>query len=321
MTETAAKQLRRILRVIPEIADGNEHSLATVASRAGVEKDVLLGDLKSLADRHGAPGGFVEGMQIFIGPETVSVTSDQFLRPMGLTVSELSALELGLAILRAERPPDETAAIDRARERLRDIIARLPSDYGTIESRYAELAPTEGLPHIDEVRKALRDHRKIRITYRSGGATEATTRVVRPYAMVPASGMWYAVAYCENSDGLRVFRMDRVEEATALSDRYEIPAVFSVSETLRAGKALQVDSSSTGMKVRYSAKIGRWIAEREGVPQEEDGSVTIEHPLASEEWAVRHVLQYGPEAEVIEPSSLRDEVVVRLQSIMRGDHE
>ena len=27
MTDTAAKQLRRILQVIPEIADGNEHDL------------------------------------------------------------------------------------------------------------------------------------------------------------------------------------------------------------------------------------------------------------------------------------------------------
>lgn len=130
MTDTASQQLRRILLIIPEIADGNEHMLVDVARRAGVEKEVLLLDLKTLADRHGTPGGFVEGMQIYIGPETVSVTSDQFLRPMGLTLQELCALELGLAILRAERPPDETATIDRARERLRKIIAKLPSDHG-----------------------------------------------------------------------------------------------------------------------------------------------------------------------------------------------
>ena len=315
MSDSAAKQLRRILRVIPEIADGDEHKLVDVARRAGVEKDVLLADLKALADRYGAPGGFVEGMQIFIGPETVSVTSDQFLRPMGLTVPELSALELGLAILRVERPPDETTAIDRARERLRKIIAHLPVEHGNTENRYAELAPTDGLPHLEELRKALRDHRKVCITYRGGGAVESTRRVVRPYAIVPASGMWYAVAYCENSEGMRVFRMDRVEDAAVLADRYEIPATFSVREALHSGKALQVDTPAGGMKVRYSAKVARWIAEREGVAPDADGSVTIQHPLASAEWGVRHVLQYGPEAEVIEPASLRSEVVRRLRSI------
>src|SRR5688500_3721637 len=216
MSESAAKQLRRILRVIPEIADGHEHDIDDVAKRAGVEKKALLSDLKTLADRHGAPGGFVEGMQIFIGPDTVEITSDLFLRPMGLTIPELCALELGLAILRSERPPDETPAIERARDRLRKMIRTLPADHDEITTRFAEFAPTEGLTHRDELRKALRDHRKVRITYRRGGAHDATSRVVRLYAIVPASGMWYAIAYCEETDDLRVFRMDRVEEVSTL---------------------------------------------------------------------------------------------------------
>src|SRR6476469_8358854 len=72
MTDTAAKQLRRILQVIPDIADGNDHALGKVAKKAGVDEAVLIADLKSLADRQGGQGGFVEGMQIFITPGTVS---------------------------------------------------------------------------------------------------------------------------------------------------------------------------------------------------------------------------------------------------------
>ncbi len=138
MTDTAAMQLRRILRVIPEISDGSEHDLKKIAKKAGVDEQVLLADLKCLADRQGEPGGFIEGMQVYISPGTVSVTSDLFLRPMGLTVAELSALELGLAILRSERPPDETPAIERARDRLRKMIRTLPADDTTIDRRFAE---------------------------------------------------------------------------------------------------------------------------------------------------------------------------------------
>ncbi len=315
MTDTAAKQLRRILQVIPEIADGNEHALGKVAKKAGIGEAVLIADLKSLADRQGGPGGFVEGMQIYITPGTVSVTSDLFLRPMGLTVAELSALELGLAILRSERPPDETHAIERARTRLRKMIKSLPADHDTIERRFVEIAPTHDLPHIDELRKALRDHKKVRITYRRGGAHDATDRVVRLYAIMPASGMWYAIAWCEESDGLRVFRMDRVENVSTLADRYEIPSTFSVSETMRNGKGLKADSAPTGMKVRYSAKIARWIAEREGVPLDADGSLTMEHPLADAEWGIRHVLQYGADAEIVEPPELRAEIIKRLGAL------
>jgi predicted DNA-binding transcriptional regulator YafY len=72
---------------------------------------------------------------------------------------------------------------------------------------------------------------------------------------------------------------------------------------------------ATGIKVRYSPRIARWIAEREGVAPSEDGSLTLEHPLADTAWGVRHVLQYGPDAEVLEPVSLRDEIARRLSAM------
>ncbi len=62
------------------------------------------------------------------------------------------------------------------------------------------------------------------------------------------------------------------------------------------------------MTVRYSPRIARWVAEREGKPLDEDGSLTLEHPVADDSWAVRHVLQYGPDAELLEPAELREKV-------------
>ena len=45
MKETAADQLRRILLVIPRVADGEPHSIADIAARAGVPFATLLRDL------------------------------------------------------------------------------------------------------------------------------------------------------------------------------------------------------------------------------------------------------------------------------------
>lgn len=70
--------------------------------------------------------------------------------------------------------------------------------------------------------------------------------------------------------------------------------------------------------VRYSARVARWIAEREGRPVEANGSLTMTHPLADTDWAVRHVLQYGPDAEVVAPPRVRDAVRARLERILRG---
>ena len=126
--------------------------------------------------------------------------------------------------------------------------------------------------------------------------------------------MWYAVAQCESSEGIRIFRLDRVEQVEQLDARYESPREFSVEAIVRDGRAFQAAGADT-LRVRYSPRIARWIAEREGKQVADDGSLTMEHPLADLDWAVRHVLQYGPEAEVLEPVEVRDAIRQRLEAI------
>ena len=69
------------------------------------------------------------------------------------------------------------------------------------------------------------------------------------------------------------------------------------------------------MTVRYSPRIARWVAEREGAKLAADGSVTLEHVVADDAWAVRHVLQYGPEAEILAPEELREKLVGELKGL------
>jgi hypothetical protein len=111
----ASDQLRRILHLIPALADGEPHRIQDLVWDVGIDRNLLLQDLQSLTERFEAPGGFVEGLQIFLEAETISVVPNHFLRPMRLTRGELCALELGLAILRCERPREEERAVDRAR--------------------------------------------------------------------------------------------------------------------------------------------------------------------------------------------------------------
>jgi proteasome accessory factor C len=313
----ATDQLRRILHLIPTLADGEAHPVAEVARRAGVDRAVLFQDIESISERFEAPGGFVEGLQIFIEPnDEISIIPNHFLRPMRLTRGELCALELGLAMLRAERPAEEHRAIDQARERLRKVIAALPEeDDAEDRLRVASLAPAGDLEHLRRLRDAFRGRRKVRLHYAKATDSEPSSRVICPYAIVFAEQMWYVVAHCESTDGIRIFRLDRIAEVEPLEAKFDSPRDFSLDAIVRDGRAFQGDSAGR-LRVRYSPHIARWIAEREGKTLAEDGSLTVEHPLADREWAVRHVLQYGPEAEVLEPEEVRAEIVRRLQSIL-----
>ncbi|HEX6107101.1 MAG TPA: WYL domain-containing protein [Gemmatimonadales bacterium] len=311
---TASAQLRRILHLIPRLADGEPHSLETVSRLTGLDRAVILKDIESISERFEVPGGFIEGLQIYIEADDISIVPNHFLRPMRLTRSELLALELGLAMLRGERPSEEHGAIDGALTRLRQAVAKLPREEIADDFRVASLSPAGDLEHLRRLREAFRRRRKVRLAYRKADADQPSHRVVCPYGIVFASGMWYAVAQCESSDGIRIFRLDRVEQVELLDARFDSPRGFSVDEVVREGKAFQAPGAGT-LRVRYSPRIARWIAEREGKSLAEDGSLTLEHPLADRDWVVRHVLQYGPDVTVLEPEEVRSAVVQRLEEM------
>jgi proteasome accessory factor C len=315
MSETAAARLRRILLLIPHLADGEEHAVDDLARAIGADRDTLVRDIETLVSRVDDPGGFVPGVQIFFTGDRVSLTSQPFRRPMRLTASELGALELGLAMLRAERPPDERKAVNRALERLRKAMVNMPSDAIAAGKREASLAPARDPSVLAAVQHAMAARRKLWIRYRGGAKTDTTERTIRPYALVVASGAWYAISHCELVNAVRSFRLDRVEAIEERGGPYEIPATFSVDEHLNDRKVLRVGEPRR-MRVRYSPRIARWIAEREGVEIDPDGSLTMEHPLLDVQWGVRHVLQYGPDAEVLEPTEVKAELVRRISGLV-----
>jgi proteasome accessory factor C len=317
MGETAAERLRRLLVLIPRLTDGKAHRLDDLAEAVGTDRGTLVRDIETLVSRPDDPGGFVPGVQIYFTGDEVSLTSTQFHRPMRLTASELGALELGLAVLRADRPPDERQSMSRALERLRLAMVSMPSDAIAAGQREASL-PDGGDPStLAALQRALEARRKLRLTYRGGDKREPSERTVRPYALVIASGRWFALAHCESRDAVRSFRLDRIEAVRELEEPYELPATFSVDEFLNDRKVLRPDGARS-MRVRYSPRIARWIAEREGVEPDADGSVTLEHPLLDVQWGVRHVLQYGPDAEVVEPTEVREEIGRRLGALVGG---
>ena len=310
MSDTAAEQLRRVLHLIPRLADGEEHALVDVAAAIGVEPDQVLRDLASISERFDSPGGFVEGVSILVEDDTVCVTAHEFRRPMRLTMAELCALELGLAMLRRERTPAEQAPIDRALERLRLAITQVPSNERFDGTRWADLNDAGAAEHLSAMRAAIAARRKLELRYRAGGATETSERVVAPHSLVFAEQMWYLVASADDG-ALRFFRLDRTEAVRALDEGFERDERAG-ARVLEAGRAFASDTARR-MTVRYSPRIARWVAEREGASLAGDGSLTLEHPVADEAWAVRHVLQYGPDAEVLEPPEVRRAIVERLE--------
>jgi proteasome accessory factor C len=147
---------------------------------------------------------------------------------------------------------------------------------------------------------------------------EATTRTIHPWAVVRAHQHVYVIGWCTVVTDVRVFRLDRIVSVTLDGATFDVPPTFDLAAVLRDGRVFSGERPDDVLVVRYSPVVARWIAEREAAPLDPDGSVTISWPLADDDWAVRHVLQYGPDATVISPPRIRAQLVERLQSLLAG---
>lgn len=310
---TTSQQLRRLLSVLPRLADGQEHRIEDVARMVGVDAETIGKDLFELSERHGDPPGWIETVTLFFEGENVSMGAPtHFKRPMRLTQAESRTIELGLAMIRAERGKDGRAAVEGTLERVRGLAS--PEESAEVP-RSVAMARRNSLTHVAALRDALRNRRRVRIRYHKGAASEPDERTICPFSFAVEQGAWYLVAYCERSQGVRIFRTDRIEHIELLNESFERPAELDI-DTVLSVKTAFVGSAPEKLRVRYSPRAARWIRERAEGATGADGSMVVEYPLADQEWAIRHVLQYGADAEVVSPAEVRDAVVRRLESAL-----
>jgi proteasome accessory factor C len=331
MTARAQDQLERLLLALPHVAEDTELPLSVLAEQVGTDVETLLRDLQALSTRDRDVAGFVESVELYLGPGHVGARTSHFRRPMRLTRAELAALDLGLGLLLLERPLDERATVQRARRSLREASVAASRRAGVAEAApsvavsppavAAEAVPDTQAELFGVLREAHEERHAVRIVYQRADAAVGDERVIHPLAIARAHQHIYVVAWCTSVTAFRVFRLDRVSEAVLTDEPFGVPGDFDLESLMRDGKLFSGERPEDELVVRYGPAAARWIAEREKQSLDADGTVTVTWPLADDDWAIRHVLQYGADAQVLAPARIRKLVVERLTQMARDAAE
>lgn len=297
----AGHQLARLLHLVPLAARPGGATYDELAEALDVPRDAIVRDLETLTAREFYhPAGTGDEIQVGLEGDRVRVWSGGPLqRPVRLDLREAAALHLGLRILADERGDPNLAAA------LRDIVRRIA---WSIPDDPAAAIATADAGARDAIRAALIDaahrHRRIELSYLKPDAREPEPRRLDPYVVVHAEGRVYAIGRDVEADGIRVFRVDRVLDARTLDDAFTVPHGFDPSDYLDGGRVYRADDP-IDVTVRYSPRVARWVTERGEGTIQDDGSVTVSHAVADPGWIVRHVLHYGPDAEIVAPAEAR----------------
>lgn len=140
------------------------------------------------------------------------------LPPLNFDQEEIEALRVGLSMLARSGDSSLQQAAQRICAKIEDL--RGPADWLQI-APYGAAAddPAKGCVSKAELRRAVREERKLRITYRNSQDAQ-TTRVIRPVALVYHLECVMIAAWCELRGGFRHFRTDRIYECVTLDDRF-----------------------------------------------------------------------------------------------------
>ena len=306
----AAGQLERILYILPRAARDGGVGLDELSRSLGVGAKVVLKDLTQVTQRayYQPPGSDDLLLEIEAGQVSL-FTSGAFHRPVRLSMPEAVCLVLALRGRLAGRwgnPPQaemEATAL-RFLQCLETTLSTIPTEDVLARIEAADLRPDPaGIREI--LALALESREEISLQYLKPGAEAPEDRTVRPYALVHGEGQWYLLAWCGRAEEVHAFRLDRILDAEPTGERFPAPEDFDPEAHIQGGRVFRADRKMD-VKVRYSPTVARWIAEKEGLEPASDGSVTVTYPVADPHWIVRHVLQYGPEAEVLEPEEARE---------------
>ncbi len=288
---SAEHSLRRLLALVPWVANQDGPRVEEVCSRFGCSEAELAQDLELL---------FMCGLHPFTPDTLIDVSmeegrvwiryADYFSRPLRLTPAEgLFLVAAGTALLSVPGA-DPDGPLGRGLAKLAAVLGVDPDEAVGVELGRA--APDV----LATLREATARHRQAEIEYYSYGRDAWARRVVEPERVFNAAGQWYVDAWCHRAVGDRIFRVDRIREATLLDTTFEPRQRPPSTQTY----APRPDDPVVVLELDDAA---RWVAEQyphEGTEEREDGRLRVRLRVSERAWLERLLLRLGPRARVVE---------------------
>lgn len=318
---TSEDQLARMLQLVPFLVHHQGLHIQEVADHFGISRKALIDDLKILICS-GLPEGYPDDL-LDIQWENDHVYISEHLdlnRPVRFSEDEAAALLTGLAML-GDLPALAGMPEDEPGSALESVTIKLTGAAGQAGRLAGSVAGQSVAPEQSQafatITKAIRDGEQLRLRYLSLQRDEVSERDVDPLRLFSLDNTWYFEAYCHSKEGLRNFRLDRVESLE--------PNGRPVSGTVTAPDAfparLYTPSDDDVLVVLQLTRQGAGLADdyyAERTAQLLDGGLLAEVRFGSAEWLPMFVSQHGGSVRILTPGALRQATRAWINEALSG---
>jgi predicted DNA-binding transcriptional regulator YafY len=171
---------------------------------------------------------------------------------------------------------------------------------------------------------AVLERRQLRFSYRARTTNADSHRRVSPQRLTHYRDNWYLDVWDHDREALRSFAVDRIADPRA----QETPAIdvpeADLNAMLASSYGIFAGVPKAWATIRFSAHAARWVADEHWHSQQKgewlaDGRYELKVPYAKSRELLMDVLKYGPDAEIVAPLPLREEMKNLLQLAL-GDY-
>jgi proteasome accessory factor C len=314
MSTDTGDKVTRLLALVPYVLSRGVASINETAGAFGITEEQLRKELEMLwlCGRSSGPEDLIDLM--FEG-DTVSVTYDGGLnRPLKLTATEAMTLAVALRTLTDVPGATQSGAAERALAKI-ETAAGQHLDTTAVDIRLAAQDRWVSL-----ARRAVSERRAVELWYYTAARDESTHRVIDPVQVFVTDGVTYLEAWCRRAEGMRIFRLDRFEDAKLLDEPAVIPSDVSPADV--SGGVYR--PAPEHLLVELDLRPGwEWVSEYypcESVESTADG-VRATLRVADPAWVSALVRRSGGAVSVLAPEWLARDVRSDAAAALAGYRE
>ncbi|WP_062051668.1 YafY family protein [Bacillus sp. JCM 19034] len=163
---------------------------------------------------------------------------------------------------------------------------------------------------LSPVIQAIMKETTIEIVYHTQSRDVTTVRLIDPYYLIPRDHRFYLIAYCHQKDEIRTFRLSRILEIKETDRTFKKKENFNVKKYFQHTWSIIKGEEKITFKILFSSNVARYIKEEElfvepKLKERSDGSLLFEVTLNHDREFLQWLMQYGKDAEILEPVMYR----------------
>ena len=244
------------------------------------------------------------------------------LPPMMFTPEEAQAIALGLLAAGNLGLVETAPAVASAQAKLQRVMpanlqqrVRALSESTTLELPRSRATSDSRL--LLALADATQARQRVLLSYRSQQGT-VSQREVDPYGLVYRWGLWYMSGLCHLRQGLRSFRLDRIQALQALAQHFVRPVDFDAAGHLNASIAnlprafpveVQLYTDLHSATLELGSSVGMLVPNPDGVH--------LSSRTDSLSWFARQLADLSFDFEIQQPPALRAALREQAQRLLR----